>query len=272
MLVPTIMSKKKQGGLAGRMKSYEEVSRRYLLPNMNNIIRLDGRAFHTYTMGLDVPFDMDFIKAMDEVAAYLCAKIDGAKFAYVQSDEISICFTDYDTTETIGWFDGCADKIVSVAAAMCTARFNQIRFLQRLEKVKTLPAYDVISNQRLAEFDARVFQLPNKDEVVNNILWRQRDCTRNSIQAVAQSMFSQPELEYKNTDVLQDMIFKRSGINWNDYDPKLKRGRFIIKRTFQNEADATRAVWESVEGPILSKDRDFLLNLLPTETIVVQKS
>lgn len=294
---------KDYSGLALRMKTYEAVNKTHLLPNMNNIIRLDGNAFHTYTKGFVRPFDNDLITAMDEAAIYLCSKIQGAKFGYVQSDEISICFTDYDTYESTLPFEGQVEKIVSVFASKCTSRFNQVRSLQIIKKLKETEtdSNDVefittaLSVMKLAEFDARVFQLPNKEEVVNAILWRQQDATRNSISAVAQSLFSHTELFKKNTDQMQEMIFQKSGQNWNDYDAKLKRGRFIIKNTYVNgqlqndygmrkqiddlhqriygtterqftsPTDVVRSKWESVEGPILSQDRKFLLNLLPNE-------
>jgi tRNA(His) guanylyltransferase len=294
------MSKKDYIGIALRMKTYEAINKTYLLPNMNNIIRLDGKEFHTYTKGFERPFDNDLIYAMDQAAIYLCSKIQGAKFGYVQSDEISICFTDYDNYESTLPFEGQVQKIVSVTASMCAAKFNQIRSLQIIDKLREADS-DLLDGEfiktaltinKLAEFDARVFQLPNKEEVVNAILWRQQDATRNSISSVAQSLFSHQQLFKKNTDQMQEMIFQRSGKNWNDLDAKLKRGRFIIKNTYVNgelqvdynirkqiedlhkrvsgktteltsTTDVVRTKWESVEGPILSHNRNFLINLLP---------
>jgi tRNA(His) guanylyltransferase len=260
---------KDYSGLALRMKTYEAVNRNFLIPNMNNIIRLDGKAFHTYTKGFKRPFDWDLINSMDEAAIYLCSKIQGAKFGYVQSDEISICFTDYDSFDTTAWFDGNIEKIVSVAASMCTGKFNQTRAVQIFQNLAVGTdkkyAIELMQQMKVAEFDARIFQLPNKEEVVNAILWRQQDATRNSISSIAQSMFSDKELFKKNTDQMQEMIFQKSGQNWNDYDAKLKRGRFILKQKYAsaNNPDAVRSKWVSVEGPILSQDRSFLLNLLP---------
>lgn len=125
---------------------------------------------------------------------------------------------------------------------------------------------------QMAEFDSRVFQLPNAEETVNCVLWRQQDCTRNSIQSVAQSLYSQKELHGKNTSMLQEMIFQK-GINWNDYDAKLKRGRFIQNVTYVNGVDLrtiplqeiklddkVRTKWESTELPIITQDREFLLS------------
>lgn len=47
--------------LGDRMKRYEN-SYRFYLPNRTyTIIRVDGKAFHTYTKGLNRPYDIDFI-------------------------------------------------------------------------------------------------------------------------------------------------------------------------------------------------------------------
>lgn len=76
--------------LGDRMKGYEVACRTALPKRMPVIIRVDGKAFHSYTRGLKRPFDEHFIGAMDDVARALCSEIHGAVLAYVQSDEVSI--------------------------------------------------------------------------------------------------------------------------------------------------------------------------------------
>ena len=89
-----------------RMKeNYENRSKIFLTRRTPVIIRLDGKAFHTYTRGLDKPFDSGLINDMQDTAIYLCQNIQGAKCAYVQSDEISILVTDFDDINTQAWFD-----------------------------------------------------------------------------------------------------------------------------------------------------------------------
>lgn len=72
-------------------------------------------------------------------------------------------------------------------------------------------------------FDARAFTVPI-EEVNNCLLWRQQDATRNSIQALAQSLYPHKELQGINTKALQDKMFSEKGINWNDLPTKQKRG------------------------------------------------
>lgn len=234
--------------LGDRMKDYyEDRTRIYLPRRAYTIIRIDGKAFHTYTKGLQRPFDMDLISDMDNTGCYLCKNISGAKFAFVQSDEISILLTDFDTLQTQAWFDNNLQKMVSVSASLATMQFNTLRTARNIIKS--------------ALFDSRVFQIPMREEVANYFIWRQQDTVRNSISSVAQSLYSPKELNGKNTDEQQEMIFQK-GINWNDYDPKLKRGRLIIKEQYEKK-NTIRNRWVSKEVPIFTQETEFLKALIP---------
>ena len=276
--------------LGKRMKGYEATFKYKLLRRGYTVIRIDGKAFHTYTKGLEKPFDMGLIDDMDRTAAYLCKEIQGAICAFVQSDEISIFISDYENRETSAWFDNSIQKMVSVSASMATAAFNQMRFGRYycdpkwdnatgpnirdhfVEGVDVndymIAAGSIINYQPphnyLALFDARVFQLPNKGEVENYFIWRQQDTVKNSISSVAQSLFSHKELNGKNGNEKQDMIFQKSGINWNDFDVKLKRGRMIIKETYEKSPEVFRSRWVSVGPPTFTQDREYLRNIIPS--------
>ncbi len=242
--------------LGDRIKTNYEDRTRYFLPRRSyTIIRIDGKAFGSFTKGLKRPFDDDLMFDMDQTAIALCSKIQGAKFAFVQSDEITILLTDFETIKTSAWFDNNLQKISSVSASIATSAFNKGRLKRYLD------AGIDFNKMKFAEFDSRVFQVPQKIEVFNTVLWRQQDTTRNSIQSVAQSLYSQKELHGKSSDKLQELIFQK-GINWNDYSPKYKRGRIIIKESFLKEG-AERSRWVMVEPPIFTQDKDFLMNLIP---------
>lgn len=235
--------------LGDRMKAnYENRTKIFLMRRAYTVIRIDGKAFHSYTRGLQRPFDLDFIDDMDQTACYLCANIGGAKLAFVQSDEISILITDFEDLDTQAWFDNNLQKIVSVSASLATGYFNKLRYLRT-------------QSDKLAFFDSRVFQLPYKDEVCNYFIWRQQDTTRNSISSVAQSLYSTKQLHGVNSNDLQEMIFQK-GTNWNDLDPKLKRGRIIVKEDYEFN-DAIRSRWISKECPIFTQETEFLKSLIP---------
>lgn len=216
-----------------RMKeNYESRSRHYLTRRTPVIIRIDGKAFHTYTKGLLKPFDEGLIDDMNYTAMHLCAEIQGAKCAYVQSDEISILLTDFDKLTTDAWFDYEIQKMTSVAASLATAKFNDSRTKRYLNKVDCETHIADLELPKLAYFDARAFNIP-KEEVANYFLARQKDAVKNSIASVAQSLYSHSELKGKNQSEQQEMIFQK-GQNWNNYSAWQKRGRFVQKHESAN--------------------------------------
>jgi tRNA(His) guanylyltransferase len=201
--------------LGDRMKSYEEVSSPKLVPRMPIIIRVDGKAFHTYTgkNEAEKPWDQDLIDTMWATAMILCKEVEGCQIGYIQSDEISLLLKNYQTIEQTPWFDNKVQKLCSITASIATAGFN-------LNKPK-----DWVG---MALFDSRCFVLP-KEEVCNYFIWRQQDATRNSIQMLAQSKFSQKKLNGKNQSEMQEMLFSDKGINWNNCNTYLKRGACVTK-------------------------------------------
>lgn len=232
-----------------RMKLYEKAARTKLPPRMPVIIRVDGKAFHTYTKRCHKPFDPKLMEAMDMCAMELCYQIHGAQLAYIQSDEISILIHNYKTYNTQPWFDNQVQKMVSVSAAIAASTM-------------TLVSHTVFGYTKPATFDARAFVLPERD-VCNYFLARQQDWTRNSVQMLARSFYSHKECHKKNNAELQEMCFTK-GANWNNLSTSLKRGRCVVRR--QNQTDPEKWVWKiDEEIPIFSQDRDYIESHLSLE-------
>lgn len=267
--------------LAKRMKDYESVSKTKLIKRMPVIIRIDGRAFHTFTKGFKRSFDEVLIKTMQETTKYLCENIQGCVLGYTQSDEITLTLIDYQTLDTSPWFDNEVQKICSIAASMATMAFNKF-FQENVEKAIleyecSLVPQCVEIQQKIekyhkalkvavskgAMFDARCFNIP-KEEVANNLYWRQLDATRNSIQMVGQANFSHKELQHKNCSEIQDMLFTQKGINWNNYPTYLKRGSCCVKESYITDNDVAKTHWViDKEIPIFkSEGRDYIEDLV----------
>lgn len=227
-----------------RMKGYENAYRIKLPKRMPIIIRIDGKAFHSYTRGMKKPFDNDLTEAMWETCKFLTANVMGCKLAYHQSDEISLLLTNYDKLTTESWFDNNLQKIASISASLATAKFNEIMREKYPEK-------------QLAFFDARAYVLP-QDEVCNYFLWRQQDATKNSISMVAQANFPHKQLQGLNGKQMQDKLMLEKGINWNDIPTWQKRGACITKQYYM-KGEAQRSRWDvDLEIPIFSQDRDYI--------------
>lgn len=209
--------------IGDRMKDYENCYRIYLPKRQAVIVRLDGKAFHSFTKGFDRPYDVIFAKAMWETARKLCENVGGCVFGYTQSDEITLVLVDYNSIKTEPWFGNNLQKIVSVSASMATYFFNDA-FRNAIRSEANSAACETsvhvrAAMEKMAVFDARAFIVP-REEVVNCLYWRQLDCVRNSIQLMGQSNFSHNELQGKNCDEIQEMLFSQRGINWAKMTPQ----------------------------------------------------
>jgi tRNA(His) 5'-end guanylyltransferase len=255
--------------LGDRMKADYECRTRAFLPRRTySLIRIDGKSFHAYTRGCVRPFDLDLMADMDATAAALCERIEGVKMAFVQSDEISLLLTDFATAQTEAWFDGNLQKICSVSASIATAHFNHARR-------KRIAADDAA----LAYFDSRVWTIPQRIEVFHYFLWRQQDCSRNSVSMTAQAHLPHSQLQGKSSNELQELLWQEKGINWNDLPVGFKRGRviervlvmkdteYVDKRTGETrrQENVTRHEWRVVEPPLFSQDRAWLMDRIPGE-------
>ena len=270
--------------LANRMKEYEKRNQYYLQKRTPVAIRVDGRSFHTFTRGFKRPFDYIFMKSMQETAKYMCENMGNAKFAYVQSDEITIILTDYDTLETDCWFNYRTDKLCSISASMATMAFNKYfeenvtnevleykmvpHCVEIQQEIKEYHNTLIAALDKGAMFDARCFNIP-KEEVTNLIYWRQLDASRNSIQMVGQANFSHNELQNKSCNDIQDMLMLQKNINWNDFPTYQKRGSCVVKsdekETITEDNKMTiRSKWIiDKEMPILKgKDRAYIDKLV----------
>ena len=242
--------------LGDRMKAYENISRNYLTRRIPVIIRIDGKAFHTFTRGFEKPFDKVFMEAMQQTMKYLCENIQGCVLGYTQSDEITLVLTDYANIDTDAWFGYNIQKMASVAASMATMAFNK-----EFEAIVAVEEDSYYCGERIeflhrhqealekgAMFDARCFNIP-KEEVCNAIYWRQLDATRNSIQMVGQAYFSQKKLQNKTCNQIQDMLHEQKGINWNDFPTDCKRGSCCIKETYYCTKDGGSVIGEQNYEP-----------------------
>ena len=248
--------------LGTRMKEfYEQVPRFRLTRRTPVAIRLDGKAFHTFTREFEKPFDERLGAAMRETMKYLCENVQNCILGYQQSDEITLILIDYKELNSSAWFNYEIQKMCSISASMATMAFNKF-FEKEVNKwiidylgyntgkisvadIELKDAY-MKSLNKGAMFDSRCFNIP-KEEVANLIYWRQLDATRNSIQMVGQANFSHKELQNKSCNDIQDMLFKERNINWNDFPTHLKRGSCCVK------SEATTTCAKTVDGEVITQ-------------------
>lgn len=264
---------------------YENATRRYLPRRTHVVIRADGVSFSKFTRQFEKPYDLEFIRCMDAAAIALCKKAQNVKFGFVQSDEISIVMGDYATLNTSAWFANEERKLNSCSAGIVTAGFAEA--LLEHEGCYNL-------DNGLPYFDARAWIIPELEEVINYFLSRQSDCTRNSLSSVAQVLYSAKELHQKGFKELNQMVYEKRNelreillqtgviryntnyelyekedLNWDDIPVGMKRGRIIIKESYQvgdvnsETGFTTRNRWVAKPAPIFSElgTRTMLKNL-----------
>ena len=204
--------------LGDRMKMYEGIEAdRFLMPGLPICARLDGRSFHNFTRGLKRPYDERLSKLMIETTKALVEETK-ANIGYTQSDEISLVWI-APNVKSETFFAGRIQKLCSVLASIATGAFNA-------NKIELLP-----EKKSIATFDCRAWNVPNIDEAVNSLRWREWDATKNSITMAASSMYSHKELQGKNGSVKQEMMFTK-GVNFNDYPAFFKRGTYVQRKNF----------------------------------------
>ena len=286
--------------LGTRMKMYYESSAKTRLLRRTPVaIRIDGRAFHTFTKKFKKPFDPVLMETMQQTMLYLCENIQGCILGYTQSDEITLILCDFEKLDSGAWFDYEVQKLCSVSASMATLSFNnilkenvlqltgEIQFASTFEGGQRIEVLEKKISKRWsslldfdfddlreqlkvyqkacregAMFDSRCFNIP-KEEVTNLVYWRQLDATRNSIEMVGHYYFKQSELHRKTCNIIQDMLFTEKGINWNNFSTPEKRGSCCKKVDIGGD----RLKWEiDKDIPVFKGDgREYIESLIPVQ-------
>lgn len=200
---------------AKRMKEYEKVETQQRFDNdLPLVVRLDGRGFSKFTKGMTRPFDVDFREIMEATAEYLSKKTD-AIIAYTQSDEITLVYNPNRI-----FFNGKKQKVVSTLAAMASAFFA----------VKASQVWPEKVEKSLPTFDCRAYNVESRNEAVNGVLWRVKDCRRNAISMVAHANFSHKDLHKKSSREMVTMLKLRKDIDMDQIDGKFRNGIFIMRK------------------------------------------
>lgn len=242
--------------LGDRMKTYEAVTNLTLMPRAPVIIRVDGKGFSRLTkkLGTAKPFDVSFRRIMDTVMREMCAQIQGCVLGYAQSDEISFVIRDDQSEKAESYFGNRLQKLVSISAGMASAIFT-----------REICQCDGIGADIHGVFDSRAFTMPDLTEAGNYLVWRQQDCTRNSILSATYYAVGEKKgrkttrkmMYGLKTPELQELMFKEAGVNWNDYPGDFKRGSVVFRQLVSIETPkgkAMRSRWKLGVAPIFTSE------------------
>lgn len=211
--------------LGDRLKTYEaQETDRYLNDSLPVIVRIDGRAFSTFTRSFEKPFDRVLTSAMQNVTQKLITHT-GAVVGYTQSDEITLILERGDKENSQIFFNGKIQKLTSIIASLTTAYF-MLEFKDFPEILEKCP-----------HFDTRVFNVPSLDEAVNVLLWRFKDCHRNAVSSVCQKNFSQKQLNGINKND-QIVLLAGIGIDFDmDFHSDFKFGSLYTNKKMPRQSD-----------------------------------
>jgi tRNA(His) 5'-end guanylyltransferase len=243
-----------QDELGDRMKLYERLgSGARLLPLLPVLARVDGRAFHAFTRGLERPYDARLSRMMVETTVALVRETN-AVLGYTQSDEITLCLYSASHATQL-WFDGRQAKMTGQLAALASVHFY------RLTQERLGPEYA----RRLPTFDARVWNVPTRAEAANCFLWREQDATKNSLQMAARAHYSHKALDGKDGRDLHELLFQK-GVNWDAYPAFFKRGTFVQRRVLRTpftaaELESLPPLHDARKNPGLVIERSRVVEL-----------
>lgn len=217
--------------------AYQKEVNYFLDPDKYIIAHIDGRSFSKMVKNkFNKPFDDNFIEAMNQTAIYLCEEIQGAQFAYVQSDEISLCIHKNGPDSQV-FFGGRMCKLQSIIASIATSKFNQFMIANRVkeisksvgEKSSIETCVSAIENGPIYQFDCKVWNVDTANDAMAWFLFRNIDCIRNSKQQTCQTYLPHKILMSKNTDEQVELLKTEKDIDWNKFSDDKKYGRLIKK-------------------------------------------
>lgn len=241
--------------LSDRMKDYESAYDTNIIGRVPVIIRCDGKGFSRWTKLIDAkkPFDENVAAAMSYAMVETARKIEGCVLGYTQSDEITFVLRNDQSLESTPWFGNRLQKIVSTASSMVTVHFASH-----------------MSGLAVAYFDARVFAVPDVQEAINCLIWRQNDAIKNSISTscyweVGKKIgmkHARAEMEGVGQKERISLLKEKCNIEWETYPTKFKHGIACHKRTFNTVIDGNsciRSEWvEDNNIPVFSNNKDYL--------------
>lgn len=215
------------------------------------LVMLDGRSFSKFVKNtFQLPFDDTFIRLMNDTAAYVAKSVQGVRFAYTQSDEVSLLITAFGENEEL-FFGGRLVKMLSIIPGLATAYFN-----------KHLP-----EDFPLVQFDAKVWEVPTQNDAFAWFLYRQNDCVRNSKLQHAQYYFSHSALKGLHSDQQVEKVLIEKGVDWNTaYSDGKKYGRIILKESEMFEGSHgsyERTVWRAYDARPFMENKETILSLIP---------
>jgi tRNA(His) guanylyltransferase len=242
-----------------KMRVYETAKDAFVLPEIYIVVRIDGKNFTKLTkeqLDLEKPFDEQFKTYMTETVKHLMNVGLNIIYGYTESDEISLLFHIKEAS-----YGRKYRKINSILAGEASAFFS-------------------LQLGRIAVFDCRICELPNKELVADYFRWRNEDAHRNALSAhcywqlrkTGLSATDATERINKLSSAEKNELLFTYGINFNTLPSWQKRGigiywREVSKEGFNPKTEAAvmvkrRELYVDEELPMKDQYNSFILDLI----------
>lgn len=155
--------------IENKIKEYEEICGCKFTEGMPVVIRIESKIFYVLAKSFNKPFDDILINTMDDVAKYLCDKIQGCILGYEYLGEITLLLIDDKKINT----KNKVLKICDKSSDMARTAFNRL-FEEHIQKIiednhSNLNLLNYCSKLkelvRKVTFNTRYFNIP-KEEVI----------------------------------------------------------------------------------------------------------
>lgn len=244
--------------LKDRVNSYQTIYSQKIMPRLPIVITINGRSFRRITSKIEKPFSLEFLNVMCATMVKLCHEIEGAVFAYMFSDEITIIVRNDQSLETQAWFQNDIQAMVSVSASIATLEFNS-----------AAKSCDLLLIGE-PTFVSNVFAVPNLTEAANVIVCKQQLAQHRSLTSAVLHELTKKygddaiDILQNRTSEEKEELLQEYGIHFNSYPTAYRRGVACYRAptvVHSKDGQVIKNKWVvNTELPIFAKDQ-FLSNI-----------
>lgn len=251
-----------------KLKEFENNYNFRLVKKLPLAIIINGRSFKKTTSIIEKPYDVLLSEILGATMIKLSSEVDGTVFAYSFNDEIILISRNDQFEETQLWYDGNLQKICSATSSIATSVFSNYALRNNINLVGD------------PTFTSQVFVLPNIDEVVNMLIFKQQQSLYTS---VFFSCFFNLAKKYDPSMVLDtlknltldekiDLLKEEFKIDYRQYPSSFRRGIAcyrtpkLINSNGQEEIRYKLSI--NTNLPDFAKNSEWLYDILDEKEII----
>lgn len=249
-----------------RFNTYENSYDHFIISRIPVIIKIDGWSFSKVTSDINKPFCHKTMAIFGKTMMSLIKEIEGVVFGYCYSDKIILVLKNDKSFETEPWFGNKVQRLSSVSASLAS-----YYFMQHLWEMADAPKL----NHQIA-FKSNVFAVPDINEVINYLIYRQRLCNKFAVNKALYTLLSDKYGD-KLFSILNDKsineridIINQHGANFDTYPKAYTNGfsSFYVTKLVSNESSGSQFprndLFINFNQGLFSEEKSTLKTILQT--------